>query len=436
MPIIALIFLFCGGAYGLNWTELTPSEGPTPPVRMRAAGVYDPVGHRLIVIGGRTSGRELNDVWAFDLENNVWTELTPSGGEAPVPRSTHNAVYDAAHHRVIVWSGRDGNILQNDVWAFSLVSPAWFAYEPSGTAPNIRYGTAAVFDPVAGELVTFAGFTDEGRFEDSWRFDLDSVAWTDISPQEGNPGKRCLHTASYDSRDHRMLVYGGQRGSSALNDIWALDLSRDLWSELTPEVSPPGRFFASSASDTRDHRLLIFGGNRGSDDKVNEVWSLDLEERSWELLEAEGMPPAARDGAVMIYVEAERRLIVFGGAAPVGLFNDVWALEGLEPPIPTAIEERAARPNSFVLHQNAPNPFNPSTVVSYELGQEGWVELEIFDLLGRKVRTLVDERRGSGSHVAAWDGRDDRGAQVATGAYLYRLRAGGFVASRKLLLIR
>jgi len=319
---------------------------------------------------------------------------------------------------------------------FSLINHTWFALEPSGIAPNIRYGTAAVFDPVARELVTFAGFTDEGRFEDSWRFELDSVAWTDISPPEGNPGKRCLHTASYDSRDHRMIVYGGQRGSSALGDVWALDLGRDIWTELTPEVSPPGRFFASSAYDARDHRLLIFGGNRGSDDKVSEVWSFDLEEQSWALLETEGMPPAARDGAVMIYVEAERRLIVFGGAAPVGLFNDVWALEGFEPPNPTAIGELSARPVRFALHQNAPNPFNPSTVVSYELGKDEWVELEIFDLLGRKVRTLVDEPRSSGSHLATWDGRDDRGVRVATGAYLYRLRAGGFVASRKLLLIR
>ena len=138
----------------------------------------------------------------------------------------------------------------------------------------------------------------------------------------------------------------------------------------------------------------------------------------------------------MIYVEAERRLIVFGGAAPVGLFNDIWALEGFEPPIPTAIRDRAVRPGSFALHQNAPNPFNPSTIVSYELGAEEWVELEIFDLLGRKVQTLIDERRNSGRYIATWDGRDDRGIRVATGAYLYRLRAGAFVASRKLLLIR
>lgn len=436
MPILVLILLFCGGAHGLSWTELTPSEGNVPPVRMRAAGVYDPVEHRLIVIGGRTSGRELNDVWAFDLRSNAWTELTPSGGEAPVPRSTHNAIYDAAHHRVIIWSGREGNVFQNDVWAFALESRTWTAFEPSGTAPNIRYGTAAVFDPVAGELVTFAGFTDEGRFEDTWRFDPEASVWIDSSPEEGNPGKRCLHAASYNSREHRMIMYGGQRGGGALGDIWTLDLSRDLWTELTPEAGPPGRFFASSAYDDRDHRLLVFGGNRGSDDKVNEVWSFDLEKRDWTLLEVEGIPPAARDGAVMIYVESERRLIVFGGAAPVGLFNDIWALEGLQPPTATAIGALSARPAGFALHQNAPNPFNPSTVVSYELGQEGWVELEIFDLLGRKVRTLVDERRSPGSHLATWDGRDDRGVRVATGAYLYRLRTGAFVASRKLLLIR
>ncbi|MBM3277935.1 MAG: hypothetical protein FJY95_07615 [Candidatus Handelsmanbacteria bacterium] len=69
----------------------------------------------------------------------------------------------------------------------------------------------------------FAGFTDEGRFGDTWRVDLSSGARTRIFEREG-PGLRCLHSASHDRRGRRMIVYGGQR-SGSLDDIWAFDFA-------------------------------------------------------------------------------------------------------------------------------------------------------------------------------------------------------------------
>ena len=96
----------------------------------------------------------------------------------------------------------------------------------------------------------------------------------------------------------------------------------------------------------------------------------------------------------------------------------------------------AGLPRQYRLDQNAPNPFNPETRISFTLGDEGDVLLEVIDLLGRKVRTLVEDRLPAGSHEVIWDGTDHEGRQVASGIYFYRIHAGEFSQSRKMVLLK
>ena len=101
------------------------------------------------------------------------------------------------------------------------------------------------------------------------------------------------------------------------------------------------------------------------------------------------------------------------------------------------VEERlSAIPQSFTLHQNYPNPFNAGTVIRFALPEDGRVDLAIYNLVGQRVATLVDGRRQAGSYAINWDGRDDSGGELASGAYLYRLRTEDQVATRKLLLLK
>jgi hypothetical protein len=93
-------------------------------------------------------------------------------------------------------------------------------------------------------------------------------------------------------------------------------------------------------------------------------------------------------------------------------------------------------PVRFELSQNWPNPFNPVTTIRYALDEPGRVEIEIFNVLGRKVRTLVDEVVPAGAYIATWDGTDAAGKPVSTGVYLYRLTAGDVVLTRKMLLLK
>jgi predicted GH43/DUF377 family glycosyl hydrolase len=98
--------------------------------------------------------------------------------------------------------------------------------------------------------------------------------------------------------------------------------------------------------------------------------------------------------------------------------------------------EEQALPAAVRLEQNYPNPLNPETVIRFALPAAGTVRLQVLDLQGRVVRTLIDGRRPAGQHQATWDGRDDRGLAAASGTYVYRLTTPTRIESRKLTLVR
>jgi hypothetical protein len=98
--------------------------------------------------------------------------------------------------------------------------------------------------------------------------------------------------------------------------------------------------------------------------------------------------------------------------------------------------ETGVTPKVAVLYQNYPNPFNPSTSIEFSLPARERVSLKVFDVSGRLVRTLVDGPLSDGSHRYAWDGRNERGASVASGVYFYVLKSESIRQSRKAVLLR
>jgi len=93
-------------------------------------------------------------------------------------------------------------------------------------------------------------------------------------------------------------------------------------------------------------------------------------------------------------------------------------------------------PESYALAQNYPNPFNPSTQIELSLPTASHVQLEVFNVLGRTVRRLIDQKLPAGVHRIEFDGRSDRGNRVASGVYFYRIKAEDFVQSRKMILLK
>jgi len=98
--------------------------------------------------------------------------------------------------------------------------------------------------------------------------------------------------------------------------------------------------------------------------------------------------------------------------------------------------ELSALPTRFALHQNFPNPFNPTTQIAFEMPVAGNVRLEIYNILGQKVRTLVSRDLNAGFHVYEWNALSDGGQSLAAGVYIYQLTAGDFVQQKKMLLLK
>ncbi len=93
-------------------------------------------------------------------------------------------------------------------------------------------------------------------------------------------------------------------------------------------------------------------------------------------------------------------------------------------------------PTAFELSQNHPNPFNPITTIRFAIPQAGNVQLEVLNVIGQRVRTLVDETKPAGTHEVQWDGRDSNGNAVSSGVYLYRIKVGEFTATKKMVLMK
>ena len=92
--------------------------------------------------------------------------------------------------------------------------------------------------------------------------------------------------------------------------------------------------------------------------------------------------------------------------------------------------------STYRLSQNYPNPFNPNTTISFQLPVSGHVSLQIFDASGKLVRTLVEEFKTRGLHAFDWDGKDTNGITVTSGIYFYKMQAGDFVETKKMILMR
>lgn len=116
-----------------------------------------------------------------------------------------------------------------------------------------------------------------------------------------------------------------------------------------------------------------------------------------------------------------------------GNFGDVIDLGAI---ITSVVGELRNIPKAYDLAHNFPNPFNPETSIKFQLPKDGYVSLDIYNMLGQRVRTLVAEEKKAGYYQVVWDGRDQHGIVVANGIYLYRLKAGNYEKTRKMVMLK
>jgi len=114
--------------------------------------------------------------------------------------------------------------------------------------------------------------------------------------------------------------------------------------------------------------------------------------------------------------------------------SDVWDIM-IDISNTLAINENMI-PDTYVLHQNYPNPFNPITMLRYDLPKDALVNITIYDMLGREVRTLVNTTQDAGFKSVIWNATNNQGMSVSSGVYIYSIEAGEFTQTKKMVLLK
>ncbi len=141
-------------------------------------------------------------------------------------------------------------------------------------------------------------------------------------------------------------------------------------------------------------------------------------------------PLASDDLAIGVAVDGDGRVYVAGSTSKNN-WSQYTIIQYLQDPTAVQRHRQAALQLDYSLQQNYPNPFNPATIIRYTLAAAGHVELKVFDLLGRELATLVNQLESAGEHQVYWQAEN-----LPAGIYVYRLRAGEFVAQRKLIFLK
>ncbi|HEX7401422.1 MAG TPA: SBBP repeat-containing protein [candidate division Zixibacteria bacterium] len=143
------------------------------------------------------------------------------------------------------------------------------------------------------------------------------------------------------------------------------------------------------------------------------------------------------EAAVSIAVDDSGNVYVTGWSQNSEGYEDYCTIKYVQ--TPSEVKDETGdreKPSEFNLSQNYPNPFNPTTKIEFTLAKSGFVTLQIYDVLGRKVRTLVSQELSSAYKSVIWDGKNEDGKEVASGVYFYQLRVGDFSQPRKMILLK
>ena len=232
--------------------------------------------------------------------------------------------------------------------------------------------------------------------------------------------------------NNKIYAFGGINNDvtyDGLNTLEVYDPITNTWDTTKADMPAPRIYLEADAVDSL---IYIFGGSNNPNNlPASNIWEYNTATDTFR--EVSPMPLGLMHAASG---EVNGRIYNLGGFETAIVFPFIASAKVLEynpdNDPPTAIEEWDTNlPGAFSLHQNYPNPFNPATTIEFDLPKTSEVSLKVFNTLGEEVATLVSDRLSAGSYSYEWDA-----GKLASGVYLYRLEADGFVQTRKMILMK
>ena len=255
-----------------SWTQLTPSGNP-PSARWSHVAVYTLANNMLVFGGYSPSIGYLNDLWEYSVSSNSWIQLNPSGN-IPIGRSGCSIIYTNSN-TFIIFGGFNFSSFFNDLWQYDISNNSWTLLNPSGNLPVARNGHNAVYTK-SNNMFMFGGTIQNASgaiyLNDLWQYDISNNFWTQLTPSGSLPPPRAWHSYVYNA--NTMLIFGGEANYGAyLNDLWEYSVSSNSWIQLNPSGNLPTGRMGQSAIYTNTNSMIVFGGGlRNTGVCMNDLW--------------------------------------------------------------------------------------------------------------------------------------------------------------------
>jgi hypothetical protein len=380
-----------------QWTHITDQ-------RTASAGASASViNGKIYVIGGSGEGPgyiQLNVNEVYDPLTNTWDSLAPM----PTPRGwLSSGVVDG----IIYAIGGGYPTATNKNEAYDPLTNTWDTTKADLLSP-IRTSQAGVVDGIIYNI--------GGSSRDCEAYDPVANSWTSKTPMPGGGGE--IAVTVYNG-----LIYtfgGGSYIVGPYSNVYSYDPQTDTWdTTLTSMPTPRFAFQTYLVGD----KIYAIGGSQSQGTSLSTVEVYNPATNTWDTTLPDMPEPLAWFAGAVV----NNKIYVIGGTPDWLTGNGwVWVYDPL-----TDVEHEFTPPTEFALEQNFPNPFNPSTKIKYSIPQTSNVVIKVFDIIGNEIETLVNEEKPAGTYELTWYAEN-----LPSGVYFYQLKAGDYVNTKKMILLK
>ncbi len=399
------------------------------------------------IVAGPSDNTLVGAVWVYTRSGGVWTQQGSKlvgTGATTGGASQGTSVSLSSDGNTAIVGGYLDNSSAGAVWVYTRSSGVW------AQQGNKLVGTGAVGAARQGQSVSLSadgntaivgGVTDNNNTGAAWVYTRGGGVWTQQGSKlvgTGAAGAANQGISVSLSSDGNTAIMGGSSDSSSAGAAWVFTRSGGVWSQQGGKLVGTGAVGnahqGTSVSLSSDGNTAIVGGTYDNPIAGNTAGAMWVFTRSGVVWTQQGSKLVGNDAigtanqGTSVSLSSDGNTAIEGGIGDNSGAGAAWVFVNGQVGVD---EDEESIPAQFALEQNYPNPFNPSTTIKFGLPTASQVTLSVYDILGREVSVLVNEKKAAGSYKVRFDA-----SGLASGMYLCWLKAENFVQTRKLLLLK